>query len=128
MDHSCSNRRPSAANYYTQRHAANRPDEKLLLINMGARDSQGGKLQGLKRAADEQTTQFHGGENNQGLEQRIVDESARHGERLVKPEEQGHAHRRNGLKPIDGHNADENSQEYSSGSVAWVKPLFQQGG
>ena len=67
------------------------------------------------------------GDNNQGLEHRIVDESAGDGQRLVKSEEQGHAHCRKGLKPIDGHNADENSQEYRGGGAARVEASFSKG-
>ena len=35
---------------------------------------------------------------------------------------------RQGLKPIDGYDSDENSQEYGGGSAARVKPLLQQCG
>jgi hypothetical protein len=92
---------------------------------MRARGSQGGQVEGLERADAEKTAQFHRGENNERLEQGVVDESAGHGQRLVKSEEQGHAHCRKRLKPVDGHDADENSQEYGGGSAAWVKLLLQ---
>jgi hypothetical protein len=42
MDHNRSDHRPNTADQDTQCHAANCPDEKLLFINMGARDREGG--------------------------------------------------------------------------------------
>jgi hypothetical protein len=45
---------------------------------------------------------------------------------ILRYEEQSHAHCRKGVKSIDGHDADENSQERSRGRAVWVKPLFQQ--
>ena len=89
---------------------------------------QRGRVPWRKRAAAQKTSEVHRGHDNQRLEQRIVDESTGHGQRLVQPEEQSHTHGRKSLKSIDGNDADEDSEEHGSGSVAGVELFLQQEG
>ncbi len=85
--HSRCNRPPDASDQNSQCDAANHPDDELLLPDMGASGCQGGQSQGLERAQAEETAQFHRRENNQGLKQWIIDESAGDGQRLIEFEE-----------------------------------------
>jgi len=121
-NHDRRKRRPSTAHKYSQHDAAHPPGQELFLH---VRSSQSRKMKRPKGAAPQKIAELHRRHHNHGLEQRIVDEGASQRQRLVQPKEQSHTDCRKSLKPVDGHDADEESQKRGGRGPAGRKVLLQ---
>lgn len=123
--HNRRNRRPCTAHECPQHHAPHPPGQQFFFH---VRARQRGKVKRPKCSAPQKIADLHRAHDNRALQQRIVDEGARHRQRLVQPEEQRQSNGRKGLKSIDGHDPDEEPQKHRSRGSARRKVLFQQGG
>src|SRR5271157_3323531 len=83
---------------------------------------------GLECSMTQKAAQFNRGDYGRRQQQRIVDEGGGQGQRLVQPKQQSQSYRRQGLQPINGNNADEDSPKYSRRGRGRIKPLGQQDG
>ena len=125
LNHNSRSRRSRAANQHPQHHA---PHHKSQHFFLHMRASQCGKMKWPKRAALQKIPDLHRRNDNRGLEQRIVYKSSGHGQRLIQPEEKSRTHCRQGLKPIDRHDPDEDPDEHGSRRSSRLELLLQQSG
>ena len=68
------------------------------------------------------------GNDQRRLQKWIVNKRTGKDQRLVQPEDQCHAYRRQRLKAINWHNADKYSQKHSGSRTTGIEPLGKQSG